>query len=128
MPATTYTALSVQGVGATGVAGTQVIDPGTTDVVSSCIFQILNVAGSFSGIPRITVQGASSLKSGPGVPLATGINVQYVNLATGAVSAAGTAITANGIYGVYCPGCQVEIISSAGTADCYVQHVAGRVF
>ena len=128
MAQTTYTPLALAATGAGG-AGVQTIDPGdSSGVVYSTVFQILNVAGSYSGIPRITTLMASAAKAGPGVPLATGTNAQYINVATGAVSSAGTAITANGIYGVYAPGCQVEIISSAGTADCYVQHVYGRLF
>lgn len=121
--------LSVNGVGPTGVAGTQEIDPGSTDVVSSCVFEIANLAGSFSGIPRIRVVGqAAQGAAGPGAPPTASINVQYINLASGAVATAGTAITANGIYAVYCPGCAVEIITSAGNADCNPVHLPGRVF
>jgi hypothetical protein len=128
--ATSYIKAGVASTGVTGIAGTQLIDPGTDDLVSSCVFQVANLAGSFSTIPRITLRAAVALAgaAGAGAPLVTGTNAQYINLASGAVSAAGTAITANGIYAVYCPACQVELISSAGTADVFVNHVAGRVF
>lgn len=120
--------VSVNGVGPTGVAGTQEIDPGEVGIVSSCIFEIANQA-SLSTIPRIRViDQAAQGAAGPGVPPTASINVQYINLASGAVVAAGTAITANGIYGVYCPGCAVDLITSAGTGDVQVQHVVGRVF
>lgn len=120
--------VSVNGVGPTGVAGTQEIDPGETGVISSCIFEIANVA-SLSTIPRIRVidQSASGA-DGPGVPPTASINAQYINLASGSVSAAGTAITAAGVYAVYCPGCAVDLISSAGDGDVHVQHVIGRAF
>jgi hypothetical protein len=102
-------------------AAVKIIDPGTDDLVSSCVFQIANLTGSFSGIPRIAVKDVSP-------PGTTGINCQYINVATGVVSTAGTAITANGEYGVFCPGSRVEIIMTAGTANCTVQHLAGRIF
>lgn len=128
MANTNYTPISVSAVGASGVAGTQTIDPGdTSGVVYSTVFQLANQS-SLSAIPRITMIQAAAAKAGPGLPLVTGTNVQYLNLATGAVLSAGTAITTNGIFAVYAPGCQVELITSAGTADCYVQHVLGRVF
>lgn len=109
------------------VAGTQVIDPGSDDLVSSCVFQIAN-ANAFSAIPRLTVRNAMANGIRGQLPLVTGQNVTYQNLLTGAVLAAGTALTANGIYTVFCPGCQVEMIISAGSADCVPTHVAGRVF
>lgn len=120
--------VSVNGVGPTGVIGTQEIDAGEEGVISSCIFEIANVA-SLSTIPRIRVIGQSaSGAAGPGLPPTASINAQYINLASGAIAAAGTAITAAGIYGVYCPGCAVDLISSAGAGDVHVQHVVGRVF
>lgn len=118
--------LNITGVG--GIKGTQEIFEGMKGVIASCVFEVANQS-ALSAIPRIRVidQSASG-QAGPGVPPTLGINVQYINLATGAISAAGTPITANGIYGVYCPGCAVEMISSAGVADVEVQGVIGRVF
>ena len=121
--------VSVNGVGPTGVAGTQEIFAGQKDVIASCVFEIANLALSFSTIPRIRViDQAVSGAAGPGAPPTASINAQYINLASGATASAGTAITANGIYGVYCPGCAVDLISSAGSGDVHVQHVVGRVF
>ena len=128
MSAPLYTLASVNGEGQSGVIGTQTIDPGSTDVVSSCIFQIANLVNSFSCIPRVTVIGAVVTPTGASGKLVTGQNVQYINFLTGAVQAAGTALAANGIYGVYCPGCQVELITSAGSADCWAIHLPGRCF
>lgn len=122
----TRAGVNITGVG--GVKGTQEIFEGVKGVIASCIFEIANQS-SLSAIPRIRVidQSASG-QAGPGVPPTVGVNCQYINLASGAVIAAGTAITANGIYGVYCPGCAVELICSAGTADVEAQNVIGRVF
>ncbi len=128
MPATVFQKISVNGVGPTGVAGTQQIFAGNLDVVSSCVFQIANLAASFSTIPSIVVISESAAGALGLPPSTASINAQYINLATGAVSAAGTAITANGIYGVYCPGCAVELITSAGNADCFSQFLVGRIF
>jgi hypothetical protein len=120
--------VSVNGVGPTGVAGTQELFAGWDGVIASCIFEVSGVA-SLSAIPRIRVidQSASGA-AGPGTPPTASINAQYINLASGAIAAAGTAITAAGVYAVYCPGCAVDVITSAGSADVWVQPVVGRAF
>lgn len=107
-------------------AGTQTIAertmgtvmPSGEDAICSVVFQIWDAAGGFSTIAKIAVEGSDQ----------TGVNVQYYNVATGANLAAGVAITTNGIYAVYSPGCEVLLTTSAGTASCEVQRVYGRVF
>lgn len=93
--------------------------PGGEDVVASVVFQIVNAAGGFSTIPRIRAEEATSAP----------VNVQYFNVQTGATIAGGTTITADGIYAVYAPGCQVALVTSAGTATAIVSpRILGRVF
>jgi len=121
--------VSVNGTGPTGVAGTQEIFAGVEGVIASFVFEVANLAASFSTIPRVRVIGQSALgAAGPGFPPTASINAQYINLASGAVSPAGTALTANGIYAVFCPGCAVDLITSAGNADVHGQMVLGRIF
>jgi len=127
--AATFIKVSVNGTGPTGVTGTQEIDPGQEGVVSSCVFQVANLAASFSTIPRVRVIGQNVMgAAGPGRPPTASINAQYIDMASGVISPAGTPIVANGVYGVYCPGCAVDLITSAGRADVSVQHVIGRIF
>lgn len=85
-------------------------------VIGSTVFQVSSAAGGFSCVPQIVTDLTL-----------TAANVQYVNLATGAVSAAGTALTANGIYAVFNPGCAVVLNVTAGTASASVNRVYGRV-
>lgn len=88
-------------------------------VVSSVVFQIQSAAGGFSTIPRIRAEESTAALA----------NVQYFNVQTGATIAGGTAITADGIYAVYAPGCQVALVTSAGTATAVVSpRILGRVF
>lgn len=109
---------STTGNNGTGTAGTFELGGGTDEVVGSVVFQITG-ASSLSGIVKAGIAGSSQTRP----------NIQYVNLATGAVSAAGTAITADGLYAVFAPGCRVDFVVSAGTAtavECV--NVLGRVF
>jgi hypothetical protein len=126
--ASPFLKVSVNGTGPTGVVGTQEIFAGIEGVVTSCVFEVANLAASFSAIPRVRLIGQSSLGAIGTPPPTASINAQYINLASGAVSPAGTAIVANGIYSVYCPGCAVDLITSAGNADVQVQAVIGRIF
>lgn len=99
--------------------GTRAIGSQGEDVVSSVVFEIQSAAGGFSSIPRIRLEEST----------ATPVNVVYFNVQTGAQIAGGTAITANGIYAVYAPGCQVSMVTSAGTATALVSpRIYGRVF
>ena len=121
--------VSVNGTGVTGVTGTQEIDAGGVGVISSCVVGGADLAGSFSTIPRIRVVNQNSMgAAGPGTPPTASVNATYINLATNAVVAAGTAIVANGVYGLNCTNCAVDLITSAGTADVEVTHAVGRVF
>ncbi len=79
----------------------QVIGGLGDDIVGSVVFEISSAAGGFSSIPSINVPPSSSTGTAT-----TPTNCQYINLSTGAISAAGTAITANGVYAVYAPGCE----------------------
>lgn len=92
--------------------------PSGEDAVVSVVFQIWDAAGGFSTKPQIVVEDSGQ----------SGTDVQYYNVATGANLAAGVAITANGIYAVYAPGCVVQLVTSAGTATTEAQRVYGRVF
>ena len=93
------------------------IGAGGDEAVVSTAFHITS-ASSLSCVPQIAVDSSN----------ATLTNCQYVNLATGAVSAAGTALTANGVYAIYHPGCYCALNVTAGTATCFVQRVYGRAF
>lgn len=86
------------------------------DAIFTAIIQITNAAGGFSCIPRVAAE-----ESG-----ATPASVLYYNVLTNAPIAAGTAITADGIYAVYAPGCRISLVTSAGTATAFVQRVVGR--
>jgi hypothetical protein len=92
--------------------------PSGEDGVTSVIFQITSPAGGFSMIPAVAVEESGAAAS----------NIIYMNLLTQGVVAAGTPITAAGIYAVYAPGCKVYAVTSAGTATCEVQRVYGRAF
>ncbi len=93
------------------------IEHGGEDTVCSVVFEVSS-AVSLSTIPRIGISPSGTTMQ----------NVQYVNFATGAVLAAGTAITANGVYGVYSAGCRVDLISTTGSADVSAYMIYGRVF
>lgn len=105
--------------------GTQVIAqrtmgtvmPSGEDAVTSVVFQV-SAASSLSTLPALAVEESGITPS----------NVQYVNLLTGNPVPLGTPITANGIYGVYAPGCVVSLVTSAGSATVEAQRVYGRVF
>ena len=96
---------------------TQEIGSGGDEVVTSVVFQISG-ASSLQTTPRISLDGSS----------ATPTNCQYINVATGAVSAAGTLITADGVYGVYAPASRVQLNTTVGSATlCQAKVVYGRV-
>jgi len=105
--------------------GTQVIAqrtmgtvmPSGEDAVVSVVFQVYSAA-ALSTVPAVAVEESGQ----------TPTNIQYVNLLTGNPVAAGTPITANGIYGVYAPGCVVSLVTGAGSAVVEAQRVYGRVF
>ncbi len=92
--------------------------PSGEDAVVSVVFQVWGAAGGFSTVPQIAVEESGQ----------SGVDVQYYNVATGANLSAGVAITANGIFAVYAPGCLVQLVTSAGTATAEAQRVYGRVF
>jgi hypothetical protein len=92
--------------------------PSGEDAVVSVVFDIQDPAGGFSMILAVAVEESP----------ATPANIIYLNLLTQAPIAAGTPITAAGVYAVYAPGCKVYAVTSAGTAIAQVQRVYGRVF
>jgi len=92
--------------------------PGNS-VVGSVVIQVSASAGGFSSIPRIALDGLAVA--------ITGQNAAYTNVLTNAAVAAGTPITADGIYAVFAPGSVAELITSAGTATVDVNVVYGRV-
>ena len=105
---------------AVGTTGTVNIGTAGDDVVESVVFQLTQSSGSFSVTPQAVLQNSGN----------TPANVQYVNVLTGAVSSAGTAITAAGIYAVFAPGLAVSlnvgsVATNALVVDC--ARVAGRV-
>lgn len=101
------------------VSGTSTINlhGGNDEIVTSVVFEVSS-ASSLSMLVQMKLKGNAT----------TPANVQYVNLLTGAVAAAGTALTADGVYGVFCPGCQVSVKPSSGTATVNVMTLAGKVF
>lgn len=108
--------MPAQSIAISSTLSPQVIGALGDEVVGSVVFEV-TAASSLSTIVSVQVEGSGS----------TPTNCQYINMATGAVSAAGTAITANGVYGVYSPGCAVTLTTSAGTATVFVQRLFGRV-
>ena len=105
---------------AAGTTGAVPIGGGGDNVVTSVVFQLTQASGSFSVTPQAFVEQTAN----------TAQNVQYVNLATGAVASAGTAITTAGIYGVFAPGLSVQLnVTSVATSPLVVDAawVAGRV-
>lgn len=72
---------------------------GGGDVVGSLVVQL---TGTWTGsvTPKARATGAAQASS---------VNVEYVNLATGASVAAGTAITANGLFAVKAGGLTVSL-------------------
>lgn len=101
------------------ISGTSAIQlaSGEDAIVNSIVFSVSAAAGGLSMIPQIALGDSGD----------AAVNVQYINLATGAISAAGTPITANGLYGVFAPGCDVTLLPSAGTGTVKWRVVAGRV-
>lgn len=87
------------------------------DVVTSVVFQV-TAASSLSMVLKATLGGTANASA----------NVVYINLLTGAVTAAGTAITANGIYSIYAPGCVASLLPSAGSCTVNWMTIAGRTF
>jgi len=87
------------------------------EVVSSVVFQV-TAASSLSMVVKATLDDTANATA----------NIQYINLLTGAVQSAGTAITANGIYGVFAPAMLVGVTPSAGSCTLDVSRIAGRVF
>lgn len=89
---------------------------GSEDVIASIVFEV-SAADSLSMLPKASLNGSGT----------TPANIAYVNLLTGAAVAAGTAITANGIYGVFAPNCYVTLTASAGSCTVDWDVVLGRV-
>lgn len=83
---------------------------GGADTVTSMVFQI---TGTWTGnlVPEVRVVGLAQANSQP---------VIYTNYLTGATVAAGTAITANGIYAVKCGGVTVSFVSTSMTGAAVV--------
>lgn len=102
------------------ISGTSFIPLGSTgtDETGVIVFQIVG-ASSLACDVRARVQGSGE----------TPINVAYYNVASNinTVVAAGTDITADGIYLVRAPGCEVGIVASAGTATAVVNRLRGSV-
>lgn len=105
-----YNTLSITGTSELVLADT------ADDVVTSVVFEVSS-ASSLSMVVKAKVESTNTSQS-----------CQFINLATGAVSSAGTAITANGIYSVYVPGCLVTLTPSAGSATVNWRTIAGRTF
>ena len=101
-------------IGEKGIGGTM---PNGEDRVASIIFQIWDTAGGFSAIPKIRMQGAGQ----------TGQDMHYYNLLDGSEVNGGSAITGAGLFGVFAPECDVQLVVSAGTATCEARRVIGSV-
>lgn len=106
---------STNRISISGVTETPILS-GDNGIVCSVIFQV-TAASSLSMVTNILLAGSGN----------SSVNCQCVNIATGAVTPAGTAITANGVYGVFAPGCGVTVTPSAGTCTIDACVVAGRV-
>lgn len=89
---------------------------GSDEVIASIVFEVSS-ASSLSMLPKASLNGSNT----------TPANICYTNILTGATVAAGTAITADGIYAVFAPNCYVTLTASSGTATVDWSLVAGKV-
>ena len=93
------------------------IGAGSDEIIGSIVFEVSASTAAFSVLPKAALGGSGT----------TAANIAYKNLLTGASVAAGTAITADGVYGVFCPAMVVGLTASSGTATVDWAVVAGKV-
>lgn len=101
-------------IGARGLGGG---NASGEEPVASVVFQIWGTAGNFSAIPKVRMEGTGQ----------TAANIHYYNMLDGSEKNGGTAIEAAGIFGVFAPGCDVQLVVSAGTATCEAVRVTGSI-
>lgn len=100
------------------VSGTSAIPVGSggDQIVASIVFEVSSQS-SLSMKTQLNVGGSGT----------TPADCVSYNVLTGAPIAAGTAIAANGVYAVFCPGSQLSLTPSAGTATVDWAVVYGKV-
>lgn len=86
--------------------------------VSCVVFQITGTLTSVSMVPKVWANGLTS---------AAKTAIEYVNLVTGVTVAAGTAITAAGLYAIRATGMVValDMTYTSGTALCTASSCLG---
>ena len=95
-----------------GASGATALTDGHEYSVSTVVLQVSGIAAdSGSMTPQLRIAMTGSLATPP-----AWVNCAYINLASGAVVAAGTAITADGIYEVSTNGCFLGMNVTAVTA------------
>lgn len=105
-------------------------------VIGTVVFQIVGTTWAGNAVPQIRMGGPQAA-SDAGLGASTLKNCSYVNVSTGAQVAAGTAITADGIYAVTAPGVEVVLNHTQVTGSALVyfiplemplaQYVAGLI-
>ena len=100
------------------ISGSTAIPVGSCgdEVIASIVFEVSS-ASSLSMLPKASLNGSNT----------TPANICYTNILSGATVAAGTAITADGIYAVFAPNCYLVLTPSSGTATVDWSVVAGKV-
>ena len=100
------------------VSGTAALPVGSggDEIAASIVFEISS-ASSLSFTPQLCLGGSGN----------TPADCAAYNVRTGATVPAGTAITADGVYAVYVPGCQLYLKPTAGTAVVDWAVVFGKV-
>lgn len=90
------------------------------DTISATVVQVSGLTGSMTPQLRINTLGAP-------VTAPSKINTAYTNLATGAATAAGTPITADGLYEFATDGCvlSMNVTSLTGSCTVFVRPLVG---
>lgn len=91
----------------------------SNEVIGTVVFQIIGAAWAGSAIPQMRLGGPQAA-SDSGLVAGAFKNCAYINVATGAQVAAGTAITADGIYAVTAPGVEVALSHTQVTGSALV--------
>lgn len=99
------------------ITGTSAFPVGTAggEIIGSIVFEVSS-ASSLSMLPKASLGGSGT----------TPANICYYNVLSGSPVAAGTAITADGIYAVFAPNCYVTLTASSGSCTVDWVPVAGK--
>jgi hypothetical protein len=96
-----------------GVSGDYVLGQPVPGYVSSWILHVKGTGAAGSFVPKLIVSGADALGADPIAPI-------YWSVAAEAMIAATTAVSADGIYGVACDGCDLVLTYTSDTGSMLV--------